>query len=134
MNQHVREQLIFLGLVIVVFAWATWEATGFTGQARTYPLVVGGAALVIGLLEFVIYAFTAGRAKDQPTGESLVQRFRKALPFLSWLGGLYVLIYLIGMVVSSGIFTCLFLIVIQDVMSLKWPKSIIDPLDWVGLG
>jgi len=110
MKQHAREQLIFLGLIICLFAWATWEATGFTGQAKTYPLTVGMAALVIGLVEFVAYAFTARRDENQPTGESLTQRFRKALPFLSWLGGLYVLIYLIGMVVSSGIFTCLFLI------------------------
>lgn len=161
MKQHGKEQLIFLGLLIIIFAWAAWEATGFTGQARTYPLVVGTAALVIGLAEFGAYTFTLRRQAStqegtQSAGETLGQRFSKALPYLSWLAGLYAMIYVIGMVISSGIFAFLFLlregkmrwyyallsgisviiflIIIQDVMSLKWPKSIIDPLDWIGLG
>lgn len=157
MKQPAKEQFIFLGLLLVLFAWAAFEANGFNGQARLYPFVVAVAALVIGVAEFGSFAFS--QRKQDPAaaaGETLAQRFIKAAPYLAWLVGLYAAIYTIGMVVSSGLFAFLFLlregkmrwyyallsgilvigflILMQDVMSLKWPKSLIDPLDMIGLG
>ena len=156
MKQHAREQYIFLGLLLLVFAWAAFEANGFNGQARLYPFVISVAGLLIGAVEFGLFGFSQrGQGSAQSSGETLGQRFRKALPYLSWLIGLYATIYVIGMVISSGIFVFLFLfkegkmrwyyallsgilvigflIIMQDVMSLKWPKSLIDPLDMLGL-
>lgn len=156
MKHHAREQYIFLGLLLLLFAWAAFEANGFSGQARLYPFVVSVAALVIGILEFGLFGWSQrGQDSTQSAGETLSHRFRKALPYLSWLLGLYAAIYVIGMVLSSGLFAFLFLLregkmrwyysllsgllvigfllIMQDVMSLKWPKSLIDPLDMIGL-
>lgn len=157
MRQLSREQFIFLGLLLLLFAWAAFEADGFSGQARLYPFVVALAGLVIAIVEFGSFAFSQ-RQQDPAAAnsESLAQRFVKATPYLAWLAGLYAAIYVIGMVISSGLFAFLFLlsegklrwyyallsgilvivflIVMQDVMSLKWPKSLMDPLDMMGLG
>ena len=156
MTQNAREQSIFLGLLLLIFAWAAFEANGFTGQARLYPFVVAVAALVIGLIEFALYAMKQRQhAPEQPAEETLIERFRKALPYLTWLVGLYATIYVIGMVVASGLFAALFLlregkmrwyfallsgllvivflVIMQDVMSFKWPTSLIEPIEILGL-
>ena len=156
MRQSAKEQYIFLGLLLLLFAWAAFEANGFSGQARLYPFMVAIAALIIGVAEFGLFAFSQRKQKPTETGETLVERFAKAAPYLAWLVGLYAAISVIGMVISSGLFASLFLlregkmrwyyallsgilviaflILMQDVMSLKWPKSLIDPLDMIGLG
>lgn len=165
MKRHnALEQYIFLAVVLVLFAWAAYEALNFPTQAQTFPRSVALVAVAIVLLEMVAFFFTArgdsssvdtGAEEDAVPADSIRARFSGILPYLLWIGAFYVGIYLIGMVAASGIFmllflllpgkmkwyyallaailTVIFLITMEDVMSLRWPRSIIDPIEMLGL-
>ena len=158
MNRHNIEQVIFLLLVLLVFAWAAWDAFSFPEKAQTYPRTVALAAVIITLVELGSYTMTL---RTQPSGEAAVSdsvstQFFKILPYLFWLGAFYAAIYLMGIIVASGLFVFIFLLregkmawyyallsglivigfllTMEDVMSLKWPRSVIDPILLLGLG
>ena len=113
--------------------------------------------MLITILELISY-ITNWRNDKLPTvaaENTLSARFLTILPYLVWLGAYYAVIYLIGMVAASGLFVFLFLfregkvkwyyalpaglliifflIQMEDVMSLRWPNSIIDPIAMLGL-
>lgn len=165
MTRHNIEQIVFLVLVMLFFAWAGWDSLSFPEKAQTYPRTVAFAAVLIALAELGSYIWSVRAQKLVPSkegsdgvtqAETLSAKFMQILPYLLWLLACYAAIYVIGMVVASGLFVflfllregkvtwyyallsglivTLFLVAIGDVMGLKWPNSVIDPLALLGLG
>ncbi len=157
MTRHNIEQIVFLLLILLFFAWAGWESLSFPNKAQTYPRTVALAAVVITLAELGSYLWTLrGQKSEEASSDTLTAKFIKILPYVLWLCACYATIYVIGMVVASGLFVFLFLfregdvrwyyallsgliviaflLLIGDVMGLKWPESVVDPLALIGLG
>ena len=150
------EQLAFLIFLLALFGWAFWQSFSFPGQAQTYPRVVGGAAVLITAAELLSYIIIMirGKAPKVAKEDTLTARFLTILPYLLWLAAYYAVIYVIGMVAASGLFVFLFLLIegkvkwyyalpaglfilffliqMEDVMSLRWPRSIVDPIEMLG--
>ena len=156
MKRHSIEQYIFLALLLALFGWTAWGSLDFPEQAQTFPWMVSAAALVLIIIEAITYGISIGRGTDEGSdSNSISQKIGGILPYLAWLGGYYVAIYLVGMVFASGLFVFLFLllpgkmkwyyallsavlvitflITMEDVMSLRWPDSLIDPIEMLGL-
>ena len=150
------EQIVFLVLVFLFFGWAASESLSFPSKAQTYPRTVAFAAVAITLAELLSYLWSLrGQKSEIDSSNTLTSKFIGILPYLLWLLATYAAIYVVGMVVASGLFVFLFLfregkvpwyyallsglivigflLTIQDVMGLKWPKSVIDPLALIGL-
>ena len=151
------EQLVFLLFLLALFGYSLWASLEFPGQAQTYPRTVAAAAVIITIIELVSY-IVSWRNETLPEvapENTLTARFMTILPFLAWLAAYYAVIYVIGMVAASGLFVFLFLyregkvkwyyallagvfiifflIQMEDVMSLRWPDSILDPIEMMGL-
>lgn len=159
MKRHnALEHYIFLTIVLILFAWAAYLALDFPTQAQTFPRSVALVAVGIVAIEMVAYLFVVWKSSDEvePTAfDSIRTRFGGIWPYLLWILAFYAGIYVIGMVAASGIFmflfllregkmkwyyallsavlTVAFLITMEDVMSLRWPKSITDPIEMLGL-
>lgn len=117
-----REAAAFLLVAIALFAWGAWEASGFPGRARVFPQFSSLAGLAAGLAALV-RALRGGEERpggpapsgpeepDAPADRapSFTAQVRAALPYLLWLGGLYVGIYLLGFAAASGLFLLFFL-------------------------
>lgn len=159
-RNNAAEQYIFLTIALIIFAIAAYMALDFPTQAQTFPRSVALVAVAIVLLEMIAFAFTMRGDSDtdeetKPDIDSIRAKFGGISPYLLWIVLFYAGIYLIGMVAASGIFmflfllllgkmkwyyallsamlTVAFLITMEDVMSLRWPKSIIDPIEMLGL-
>ncbi len=150
------EQIIFLGLVFIIFAWAAYSALEFPTQAQTFPWFVALGAMGITVAELISFLITQRQAeKADDSGNSISPKIGGILPYLAWLLAYYGAIYVLGMVFASGIFVLLFLLIpgkmkwywaviaavlvivflisMEDVMNLRWPRSVIDPIAMVGL-
>ena len=155
MKRHVIEQVVFLLILLGVFAWMAWESLGFASQAQTYPRLMATAAVILTLVELISYIISSRSEEDVPLSQTLSGRFGGILPYLLWLLAYFAVIYVVGMVAASGLFVGLFLlregevkwyyailaglivigflILMEDVMSLRWPRSIVDPIELLGL-
>ena len=56
-RREIREEMICLSTVIALLAWAIWDALTFPARARVFPVVVAGAALLLGLVEVARLTF-----------------------------------------------------------------------------
>lgn len=156
MKRHQIEQIVFLLILLAVFAWMFFGAAEFSSQAQTYPRLMSGAAILIAIVELIWYGFGLKNDTDEVSiANTLTGRFKGILPYLIWLLAYFAVIYVLGMVAASGLFVTLFLIFegkvkwyyalvagliiiaflisMEDVMSLRWPRSIVDPIEILGL-
>lgn len=154
MKRHNIEQITFLVLMLLLFGWAGSNSLTFPDQAQTYPRTVAFAAALIVLIELGLYLWGLRSDNEEvPLSETLSGRFRGILPYFLWLGAFFIIIYLVGIVIASALFVSIFLIregnvpwyyavaagvivivfllTMEDIMSLKWPRSLIDPIEMV---
>ncbi|MEM7116851.1 MAG: tripartite tricarboxylate transporter TctB family protein [Chloroflexota bacterium] len=154
MKRHNIEQITFLVLMLLLFGWAGFNSLSFPDQAQTYPRTVAFAAVIIVLIELGLYLWgMRSDNEDVPVSETLSGRFRGIWPYLIWLGAFFLVIYLVGIVIASALFVSIFLIregnvpwyyavlagiiviafllVMEDVMSFRWPRSLIDPIEMI---
>lgn len=158
-RNNVIEQVIFLVVVLAFFAWGAYGALEFPTQAQTFPWFVALTALVITGVELLLYLLSLRNKENrdalQAATDTISARFLGILPYLIWLIAYYGAIYVIGMVSASALFVFLFLLIpgkmrwywallsavlvliflisMEDVMSLRWPRSIVDPVEAIGL-
>ncbi len=159
-----REQIVALGILLLVFGGAAVASLGFPPRARTYPLVVGVVGVLITAWELLAFHSRARSGPVQPSlpGDREVMRpatigeqFPRVLPFLIWIGGYLVAVWVAGLVVASGLFVGVFLsregrvrwhtavlagagiiillVVLGNVLGLRWPASAIAPFQLLGL-
>ena len=149
------EQYIFLTVALIVFAYAAYLALDFPTQAQTFPRSVALAAILMIVIEMIAYFFSIRGDKTPAPDDSIRATIGGIFPYLLWLGAYYIVIYFIGMVAASGLFIFFFLllpgqmkwysalfsavliiaflILMEDVMNLRWPSSLFDPIEMLGL-
>ncbi len=93
-------EIAFVGLLAVVFAWASWEARDWADNVRTFPLAVALPGLALALVQVVSSA--RGRAPEAPSDETLApdERMRRSLQIAGWIGGMFVAVLLLGFLVA----------------------------------
>ena len=113
MTRHNREQIFFLFFLLIVFAYAAWDSMSFPTKAQTYPRTVALAAIVVTLIELVLYTLSTRKQKPVDAADDVgvfTPQFMKILPYLIWLVVFFIVIYLIGIVLASGLFVFAFLL------------------------
>jgi hypothetical protein len=130
MNSRQLERFAFLVLVALVFVWAGWEATSFPSRARIFPQTVAFAALILTGVEVLKALISLSRHRAarrlsqgeaaEEGGATLREQVVKGAPYLLWIIGYYVGIYLVGFVVASGAFVLLFL---WRAGRVRWPAA-----------
>lgn len=111
-----RSALLVTLMFLAFFTYALVQSQGFRLGARLFPLVVGWAGVIFASIELVRMALGLGTpgggggAADLSDGDADPGALWRggAVMFL-WLGGYYLLIYGVGMVVASALFTLVFL-------------------------
>ncbi len=108
MSQRLREEVLFMGALLVVVVTALITAADYPFRARLMPQVVAGAILVLLVVELLLTLRRQRRAAEPP-GEPIVGgKGRRMLPFLAWLVGLYAAIALLGLLPAAALFTLAF--------------------------
>lgn len=150
---NVVPNLIFLGVLAAVFLYYGVEALGFNGKAAPFPRTIAFAALLITVVEAASYLrsvqvnrrdlgvvgfFDGG---PTPFGEALAGISR----YLLWFTALFLLIWLFSIPLAvtlflvtflivegemewwkallSGVLMLIFLVSLEDIMSLRWPDG-----------
>lgn len=103
-----REQLVFLALMGLVFAWVAWEARTFPDRARIFPQVAAVGAVLLTLFALV-REWWAGDAWEGYDGVPFLVLAREGVPFLLWIGGYYVALWLVGFMAGTAFFVAGFL-------------------------
>jgi len=109
--------VVSVGLVIV-FAYALWEATGFLTSARLLPLAAAIPGLALGVVQIVQEvrgrSVPVGEDEDQetPADPDRLARVRKiALVYLLGIALYYVLVYLVGFRIASAAYMLALLLI-----------------------
>lgn len=102
------EQVVFLCVAGLLFLWVAWEARTFPDRSRIFPQVVAAAAFLLTLLGLARDA-RAGVDPEVHGGTPFVARMRAAVPYLLWIGGYYVALWLLGFPVATALFVFAFL-------------------------
>ena len=112
-------RLVFLALVCLLFALTAWTARDFPPRARIFPQVVAVGGLLVGIVAAIRELQGRGRVRDERPG-GFTGHFRKAIPYLCWLVLYYAAIYLVGLMLASGLFVVAFLV---REARLKWYRA-----------
>ncbi len=93
-------EVAFVAGLVVVFAWAAWEAQDWADNVRTFPLAVALPGLALALVQVVSSA--RGRGPDAPSDESLAvdERMRRTARIVGWVLGILGAVYLLGFLVA----------------------------------
>ena len=153
MSRLKLEQILFTLFIGLLFLAAFLLAKQFPATAQKFPnalLLTGLAFSVLHMLRILI------DRKSYPanvTDKGITAQFKKIAPYIFWILGYYLLIYLVGLVLASAIFVIAFLIrnttmqwyytifsafmvvtlmlFIGKLLSLKWPFGLLgELLDW----
>jgi hypothetical protein len=164
LKNKVFEQFVFLLLIAGWFTFAAWQTINFPRLARTFPLFVTIGGLLLTIIEFGRTFYHCRSQSENPPRDddpnhpsyiaSIGESLPKAFPYLLWLGGYYIGIFLVGFVVASGLFIVLFLVfiararfwfslagagllitgilVLGRLLGLLWPRGIAEL--WLNIG
>ncbi len=114
-----------VGLVIA-FAWALWESSGFGFRAGLFPWVIGYPVLALTVLQLILELMGKGRAGgleidveiDLP--KEIVRR--RTAGILGWIVGFFLLIWFVGFTYAVPITTFFYL---KLSGKEKWPITIL---------
>jgi hypothetical protein len=106
-------EITFSAALLLVFAFAVFEARAWQMHARLLPWVIGFPMLILTISQLVLDIRRKGNSAEetkQATGEipADVAR-RRAISILAWILGLFVAIWLLGFHISVPLFTFLYL-------------------------
>lgn len=149
-------------VVLVICTGAFVISTGFVpATTRFFPQIIAGACVVVALADLGMRALANRRATGAANGTGAPERINPAaeaptasiLRYAAWFFGYLVAIWLVSLIVASGLFVAAFLwreaklrwwsaiiagvIVIAavifagNVFHIRWPASLIDPLKQV---
>lgn len=150
---NVAPNLVFLAVLAGIFAYFGIEALGFTGKAAPFPRTIAFAALGITIVEAISYIRTVQLNRRAVGGAAFlgdgITPFGRSLRgigrYLGWFGLLYLLIWLVSIPLAVPMFLLAFLVVegdmawwraalagaamliflvsLEDIMSLRWPDG-----------
>ena len=111
---RLRPETLFSLALVVLFAWAVWEARNWPLQARLMPWVVGIPMTVLALAQLVADLRGVEQKRsgfESEFGEGLEPAVvrRRVLTILGWIGGFFLLIHLVGFLIAVPLGTFLYL-------------------------
>ena len=110
-----KAEIAFSLMMVMVFAFAIYEARGWRIYARLLPWVIGFPMLTLALIQLAIDIRNRGtKSDDRTAGEEEVQIpapvvQRRTFSIIAWLFGLFLAIWVLGFIVSIPLFTFLYL-------------------------
>jgi len=146
-----NSRITFIAALLLLNGWAAWEARSFAELAQFFPNYI--VLFAIPLLLFELVREIKSR-RSNPQGNGSTVEFRERIPAtlasLGWFFGYFLIIYLVGFFVATGVFIFMFLVVeakiswwqslfaagitvvitklLGDVLSLDWPQSLMGSL------
>ncbi|MEX1058690.1 MAG: hypothetical protein WED11_13235 [Natronospirillum sp.] len=111
MSTRLKEELLFILALLLVVATSLFVSADYPFTARLMPQVVAVTILILLMVEGILTLRRARRAESagKPLGESVWgAKFKRTFPYLAWLGGLYIGVFLIGLLPAAGLFTFAF--------------------------
>lgn len=117
MSRRFGRLLLLVGIGLL-FGAAAWTARGFPFRARVFPMTVGGVGVLVTLAAFV------REWMRDPGPETVAGPGDRAdlLRYLGWVLGYYVLIWLAGFVIASGVFVAAFLL--REARARPWAATL----------
>jgi len=139
-----RGNMLFTGLLLAFILVIILTSLTYSPKARLIPLIIGGGTLVLAILALLsefypgllrtldvsLMDFAASGAAIEPGSEqpSGVKVAKRVLNMSMWLAIFFVLIYLVGFLISIGVFVLLFLKVYGKI---GWVKTIaVSAITW----
>ena len=157
-SQFPRAQFVVLVLLLATFLAAFGVSFTFAPLTDVFPRYISAIGAFLALVELVLFAHQywkpdKERRKHAPAAklelDALLAEFRSISPYILWLLAYFVLIWLIGLIIASGLFALLFLLLvarmkpweavlgglaaaavvflIADLLSLALPQALYDP-------
>ena len=128
-----RLEVLVLVVMMAVFAVAFGLTYTFLNRAEIYPRVISGIGMLLVGFELITFVYqTYRRRAELPPVRNeaalFLEEVRGILPYLAWLLFYFLLIYLVGLIIASGLFTLLFLLVLGR---MRWQHAL---LGGVGIG
>jgi hypothetical protein len=129
MRSETREEVVCLSIVMLLLAGAALNAQTFPDRARVFPQLIAALALVlcgIELLRQVVRGRAGAVSVDGEAAErprTWAAQLRLGIPYLLWIGALYLGMFLVGYLAASFVFVALFL---RRVASLSWARSLVS--------
>jgi len=95
-------EVTFVAGILVVFAWAAWEARDWADNVRTLPLAVALPGLVLAAIQLASSARTSRQPGADESDETLApaERTRRSAEIVAWILGMLVAVLLLGFVVA----------------------------------
>jgi hypothetical protein len=137
---------IFTFCLFLLFAGLALEAATFSRLAKFFPLYITIAGAILCFIYTIVQIRTIIKEEGLPEVLKKLQ-FKTPLKYLGWLLGYVVLVYIVGLLVATGIFLATFLffeskftivktaisistvivclIVFSNIMNLFWPRSLL---------
>lgn len=112
MSQRLREEVLFMGILVAVVAAALIAAADYSFTARLMPQVVATVILVLLVAEALLTIRRQRRVDGESpegAGEPVMGgKWKRTAPYLAWLLGLYAAIALLGLLPAAALFTLSF--------------------------
>jgi hypothetical protein len=114
MTRRTLERLVVLILVAVIMLFAVLESREFPKLARLFPQTTAAFGLALALLSIgrLLLAQKLGTQEATDPDGSFTLQLRSGMPYLFWLAGYYLGIFLFGFIAASAIFAVLFTILV----------------------
>lgn len=102
--------ILFTICLMLVFSYTAWEASSFNRLAQFFPyylsIIAAFCCFISGLTQIIVLI------KERKKGQSKdILQFLAPLRYIGWIFGYVLLIYLVGLMVATGIYLMLFLII-----------------------
>lgn len=146
MNKQVIS-IIFSLVIFLVFCWGAIEAQSFRELARFFPFYICLLGAFVMMIDIIVRLIKMKKDKsNEPLHNNMFGVIKYTIIICSYL----LLIYLVGIVIGTGVFLFTFLfyeaklsvikcgisvavivigiLIIGDVMNLYWPRSLLDNL------
>lgn len=123
MKMRFNGAVIFNIFLVLVFAAVIIVSLGYSYRARLTPLVIGIPGLLVTVIT-LFFELKKSIIKHDPSDEEQSaaaleksknkEKVRKEIIALSWLAGLFILIYVVGFIIAIPIYLFLYLKVKSD--------------------
>jgi len=133
MSMRLKEELLLIIIMLLVVVSALYVSAGYPFTARLMPQVVAGAIIFLLIVESILTVRRAHQAESEGRflGDPVTgAKFKRTAPYLAWLGGLYVGIFLIGLLPAAGLFTLAFCLWVGK---MRWWLALLGTLILLGL-
>lgn len=108
MNKNIAN-IIFTTFIFILFTAAAIDALTFSRLAQFFPLYISAAGAILSFI-YLIKIIIEHIKHTSPDDRNERLLIVKPLKYIAWIIGYLMLIYIVGMLIATGIFLFIFLI------------------------